>query len=333
MTELRFNPLSGRWVTVAVDRASRPSDFVPRRLPVENEPGRPCPFCPGHEEDTPPALESYGPKGSWQVRVVPNLYPAFAGAGPLQPTDHGPLHRSAPARGIHEVLVLSPHHRLSWADLSDAQAGLVMAAIRDRMEDHAGQPGLEYTQVIVNHGREAGASIEHPHGQLLGIPFVPGELEEELANFASFAAGPGGGEAGGGLLQAVVRSEKERGERIVIDDERVVALSPYWSGSPYELLVVPTRPAAHLDRASPGDLAATGRVLRDVLHRLRALLGDIAYNLVFHSAPHRSDAEFCWHVHVLPKTATAAGFEQGTGVRINVVAPERATQQLLEIAV
>ena len=331
MTELRFNPLLARWITVAVERASRPSDFVPRRLPVENEPGRPCPFCPGHEESTPPALESYGPKGRWQVRVVPNLYPAFAGSGPLQPTEHSPLHRCAPATGIHEVLVLSPHHRLSWADLSDAQAGLVMAAIRDRVEDHAHQLGVEYTQVIVNHGREAGASIEHPHGQLLGIPFVPGDLDEELANFAAYRTS-GEGETGRGLLQAVVSEEQRRGERVVIDDERVAVLSPYWSGSPYELLVVPNRPTAHLDRAAPGDLAATGRVLRDVLSRLRALLGDIAYNLVFHTAPHRLEPEFCWHVHVLPKTATAAGFEQGTGVRINVVSPERATQQLLDIA-
>ncbi len=328
MTELRFNPLSGRWVTVAGERMSRPSDFVPRRLPVEAEPNRPCPFCPGHEEDTPPALESYGPKGGWQVRVVPNLYPAFAGAGSLVATDHGPLHRSAPARGIHEVLVLSPHHRLSWADLSDAQAGLVMAAIRDRIEDHAHHAGLEYTQVILNHGREAGASIEHPHGQLLGIPFVPGELDDELDHCARFATDNGGE----GLLQAVVREEQERGERVVVDDGRIVALCPYWSGSPYELLIVPKRPVAHLDRAAPADLAACGRVLRDVLSRLRALLGDIAYNLVFHTAPHRADPEFCWHVHVLPKTTTAAGFEQGTGVRINVVPPERAAQQLLDIA-
>lgn len=330
LTELRFNPLLGRWVTVAAERMSRPSDFVPRRLPVEADPARPCPFCPGHEEDTPPALETYGPRGQWQVRVVPNLYPAFAGSGPLSPTDHGPLHRSAPARGIHEVLVLSPHHRLSWADLSDAQAGLVMAAIRDRVEDHANQPGLEYTQVILNHGREAGASLEHPHGQLLGIPFVPGELDDELANFARFSREDGRGERG--LLQAVLHEEEQRGERIVIDDERVVALCPYWSGSPYELLVVPRRPSAHLDRAAPGDLAATGRVLRDVLSRLRALLGDIAYNLVFHTAPHHAEPDFCWHVHVLPKTATAAGFEQGTGVRINVVPPERAAQQLVDIA-
>lgn len=336
MTELRFNPLLARWVTVAGERASRPSDFVPRQLPVEAEPLRPCPFCPGNEDATPPALESYGPQGHWQVRVVPNRYPAFAGEGPLRPVGHGPLHRSAPATGIHEVLVLSPHHRLSWADLSDPQAGLVMAAIRDRIEDHANQAGIEYTQVIVNHGREAGASIEHPHGQLLGIPFVPGELEDELENFAAFedngrAAMPGAG----GLLGAVLSEELSRPERIVIDDDRVAALCPYWSGSPYELLVVPKRPSAHLDRAAPGDLAATGRVLRDVLRRLRALLGDIAYNLVFHTAPHRAGRQvpFCWHVHVLPKTSTAAGFEQGTGVRINIVPPERAAQQLLDIAV
>lgn len=328
MTELRFNPLSARWVTVAGERASRPSDFLPRQLPVEAEPLRPCPFCPGNEEATPPALESYGPKGSWQVRVVPNLYPAFAGSGPLRPVEVGPLHRHAPATGIHEVLVLSPHHRMSWADLSDAQAGLVMAAIRDRIEDHASQSGVEYTQVIVNHGREAGASIEHPHGQLLGIPFVPGELEDELSNFAAHAPVQGGP----GLLQTVLEEELRLGERIVVDDGRIVVISPYWSGSPYELLIIPRRAVSHLDRAAPGDLAATGRVLRDVLSRLRALLGDIAYNLVFHTAPHRREAEFCWHVHVLPKTATAAGFEQGTGVRINVVPPERATQQLREIA-
>lgn len=339
MTELRFNPLLARWVTVAGERASRPSDFVPRRLPVESEPARPCPFCPGHEEATPPALESYGTQGRWQVRVVPNLYPAFAGSGPLRTTDHGPFHRSAPATGIHEVLVVSPHHRLSWADLSDPQAGLVMAAIRDRIEDHANQLGVAYTQVIVNHGREAGASIEHPHGQLLGIPFVPGELIDELANFAAFdpeayplGATPPPPAPAPGLLQAVLAEELARAERIVIEDDRVVALCPYWSGSPYELLIIPKRAVSHLDRAAPSDLAATGRVLRDVLGRLRALLGDVAYNLVFHTAPHRTEVEFCWHVHVLPKTSTAAGFEQGTGVRINVVAPEHATQQLLDIA-
>ena len=321
MSELRFNPLTGRWVTIAADRRSRPADFVPRSLPVEAGPRRPCPFCPGNEEETPPALETYGPHGSWSVRVVPNLYPAFAGSGGLTVVEDGhPLFRSAKATGIHEVVVFSPDHRASWADLSDHQAGLLMAAMRDRFEDHAGLSGMAYTQAIVNHGREAGASLEHPHGQLLAIPFVPGELVDELAGFRSFGEDP--------LLVATLEAELAAGERVVAADDRAVVLCPYWSGSPYEMLVVPRAPVAHLDRAAPADLAAAGRLLRDVLGRLRSLLGDVAYNLVFHSAPHDSQGGFHWHIHAVPQLTTSAGFEMGTGVRINVVPPEQAAHDL-----
>ena len=188
MSQLRLNPLNGRWVTVATERASRPADFAPRRLPVETGPERPCPFCPGNEEATPPALETYGRDGDWLVRVVPNLYPAFSGSGPLTITELGPVFVQAPGNGIHEVLVIAPDHDLGWAELDDKQAGLVMAAIRDRLEDHGRQAAVRYTQSIVNHGREAGASLDHPHGQLLGIPFVPGELLDELDGFERFAA-------------------------------------------------------------------------------------------------------------------------------------------------
>lgn len=322
MSELRFNPLTGRWVTIAADRRYRPGDFLPRRLPVQVDITRPCPFCPGNEEETPPALESYGPHGRWLVRVVPNLYPAFAGRGSLEVVELGPLHKRAPATGIHEVVVFSPDHGASWADLSDVQAGLLMAAIRDRVEDHAATPGVEYTQFIVNHGREAGASIEHPHGQLLGIPFVPGELEDELNGFRYFGPEP--------MLLTTLNEEQRLAQRIVAADDRVVALCPYWSGQPYEILLVPREPVAHVDRASPADLVAVGRVLRDLLARLRKVLGDVAYNIVLHSAPHRVDAPFHWHVHVLPQLITGAGFEQGTGVRINVVPPELAALQLCE---
>ncbi|MPY94730.1 MAG: HIT domain-containing protein [Acidimicrobiia bacterium] len=321
MSELRWNPLTRRWVTITAERRLRPADFAPRRLRVQADLGRPCPFCPGNEEAAPPALEAYGPHGRWLVRVLPNLYPAFAGDGPLEVSEQGdPRFRRAPATGLHEVLVLSPDHGASWADLSDNQSVLVMAAARDRLEDHAGIGGIQYTQMIVNHGREAGASIEHPHGQLLGIPFVPGELDRELAAFAE--------EPGEPLLSAVLEAETGLGLRVIEAGDRVVALCPYWSGSPYEALLCTREPASHLDRASPADLAAMGRALRDVLVRLRRVLGDVAYNLVVHSAPHRASVAFHWHVHVLPQLATVAGFEQGTGVRINVIPPELAAQQL-----
>lgn len=332
MSELRFNPLTGRWVTMAAERRFRPGDFSPRRLPVQVDLGRPCPFCPGNEEETPPALETYGPHGRWSVRVVPNLFPAFAGDGPFAVSEAGPLRRRAPGNGIHEVLVFSPDHGASWADLSDTQAVLVMAAVRDRLENHAAAPAVAYTQVIVNHGREAGASIEHPHGQLLGMPFVPGELEDELAAFDHYSREAGAEAGHAGLIAATLEAEEARHELLVAADDRTVALCPYWSGSPYELLVATREEVGHLERAAPADLAAIGRLLRDVLVRLRKVLGDIAYNLVVHSAPHRQERGFHWHVHVLPHVTTGAGFELGTGVRINVVPPEVAARQLRDVA-
>jgi UDPglucose--hexose-1-phosphate uridylyltransferase len=324
MSRLRLNPLTGRWVTIAADRASRPADFAPRVLPVEAEPERPCPFCPGNEEATPPALETYGPGGRWSVRVVPNRFPAFSGTDGHRVHQVGPVFAEADANGIHEVLVLSPEHKSGWAELSDKQAGLVMAAVRDRIEDHARLSAVEYTQAIVNHGREAGASIEHPHGQLLGIPFVPHEITEELRGFDRFDQGPC-------LLCTVIEEEQREQHRIVLDEERVLVVCPYWSASPYEMLLIPKTHEPHLTRASPKSLVAVGHALRDALDRFQRLVGDIAYNVMFHTAPHHHDGTFHWHVHVVPRLTSVAGFEQGTGVRINIVAPEQAARQLADV--
>jgi UDPglucose--hexose-1-phosphate uridylyltransferase len=322
VSQLRLNPLTGRWVTVASDRSTRPADFARRSTDVEGGPSRPCPFCPGNEESTPPAAETYGPEGTWLVRVVPNLYPAFSGDDALTVEHLGPVFTQARASGAHEVLVLSPDHGASWPDLDDGHAGLLMEAVRDRLEEHARHPNIRYTQAIVNHGREAGASLAHPHGQLLGMPFVPGELAEELAGFTRF------GEAC--LLCTTIEAEVAAGHRVVQADDQVVVVAPYWSGSPFELLVLPVHHDPHLTQADPRHLASTGRAIRDVLVRLRRTVGDVAYNVVFHTAPHhhRDRAGYHWHVHLVPRITSVAGFEQGTGVLINIVAPERAAQSL-----
>src|SRR5436305_2965847 len=218
VSQLRLDPLTGRWVVISTDRAERPFAFMPRAMPVEGDPSRPCPFCAGNEDATPPALEAYGPGGSWQVRVVPNLFPAFSGDAPMVVSHLGPVFTQAPGSGIHEVLVLSPDHRSSWADLSDGHAALVMAALRDRMQEHASLPGLRYSQAIVNAGREAGASLEHPHGQLLGMPFVPREITDEQAGFARFA--------GNCLLCTTLDAEESAVHRIVYADDGVVGVCP-----------------------------------------------------------------------------------------------------------
>ena len=320
MSQLRLNPLTGRWVTVSTERADRPGELISRQSPVESDPDRLCPFCPGNEEATPPALETYGATGHWQVRVVPNLFPAFDGNDALRVQNLGPVWTQATASGVHEVLVFSPDHTGSWADLDDKQAGLAMAAIRDRMEDHARRSTVRYTQAIVNTGREAGASLEHPHGQLLGIPFVPGEIAEEEAGFRRHE--------GSCLLCTTAEAEVQAGHRVVLADERAVVICPFWSGAPYEMLVIPRTHEVHLDATSPPDVVAVGRAIRDALLRLRHHVGDSAYNLVFHTDPHHHEGPFHWHVHIVPRLTSLAGFEQGTGVLINIVAPELAARHL-----
>lgn len=302
------------------DRAERPSAFLPRSAVVQADTERPCPFCAGNEEATPPALESYGPSGAWVVRVVPNLFPVFEGDDPFIVNHVGPVFTEATAGGIHEVLVLSPEHGMDWSMLGDHQATLVMAAIRDRMDEHCHTPSLRYSQAIVNAGREAGASLEHPHGQLLGMSFVPREVVDERAGFSRFV--------GGCLLCATVEAEEQAGHRVVLADERVLVVCPYWSGVPYEMLVIPRTHGLHLHRSGPADLTAVGLALRDVLARMRQILGDIAYNLVFHTAPYRAGDPYHWHVHIWPKLTSRAGFELGTGMLINIVAPELAARDL-----
>ncbi len=320
MSQLRLDPLTGRWVAVDTDRSTRPGAFAARSLTVQTGPVRPCPFCPGQEEATPPALETYGPTGSWLVRVVPNLYPAFEGDAPMVVTNRGPVFIQAPASGIHEVLILSPEHDASWGDLSEAQTSLVMSAIRDRIEEHSHAPGLRYSQAIVNAGREAGASIDHPHGQLLGMSFVPRELVDEQAGFSRFA--------GGCLLCTTAEAEAELGYRVVHSDDQTVVICPFWSGVPFEMLIIPRAHGPHLHRSSPADLAGVGHAVRKAVGQLRQRLGDVAYNLVFHSAPYRPSGTFHWHAHIWPKITTLAGFELGTGVFINIVPPEQAAEEL-----
>lgn len=319
MSQLRLDPLTGRWSVISEERRDRPFSFQPRRLPVESDPGRPCPFCPGGGPDAAPTLE-YGDDTGWQVRVVPNRYAAFAGGTPMAVTNLGPVFTQAPCSGIHEVLLLGPEHWRHWADLDETRSALVMKAVAERMASHSAIPGLRYSQAIVNAGREAGASLEHPHGQLMGIPFVPREITDELAGFARFA--------GNCLLCTTIDAEESASVRVVYADDDVLVVCPFWSGTPFEMLVLPRHHGPHLAKASSADLAAVGRALQHGLAALRTKLGDVAYNIIFHSAPFRTAGDFHWHAHVLPKATTVAGFELGTGVVINVVAPEDAASAL-----
>jgi UDPglucose--hexose-1-phosphate uridylyltransferase len=320
-----LNPLTGRWVTIVADRAKRPTNFAPRTSQVEAEPDRPCPFCPGNEEATLPALETLDEGGHWRMRLIPNLYPAFDGDEPFAVHHLGPVHVEAEASGIHEVFVYTPVHDSGAQDLTDDEAAQMMQLLSRRLQQHSASTTVRYTQAIVNHGREAGASLAHPHGQLLGLPFVPGEILEEQRAFSRFE--------GGCILCATIEAELVDGKRVLFATDDVVCVSPFWAGSPYELLIIPRSHDQHLTDSSDATLAAMGMAVRDSIVALREIHGDVAYNLVFHTAPHHYTGAYHWHIHLFPNLVTTAGFERGTGVMINIVPPELAAEQLRKVAV
>lgn len=320
---MRLNPLNGRWVTIVSERAQRPNDFAPRLDPVEADPSRPCPFCPGNEEESLPALDTVSESGDWLMRVVPNLYPAFFGETGFVVHHGGPVHVIAEATGIHEVFVYTPEHDSGLEELSDQHAKQMMQALKRRLAEHAAAPGVRYTQVFINHGREAGASLAHPHAQILGLPFVPTEMLDEERAFTRFA--------GGCVLCTTIEAEEATNERVVFANDDIVCVAPFWSGAPYELLLMPRRHEAHLPEADDQSLDAIGIAIRDAVGQLYSALGDVAFNLGIHSAPHEHSGEYHWHVHLWPNLVTQAGFERGTGVMINVVAPEDAAESLRSV--
>jgi len=165
--------------------------------------------------------------------------------------------------------------------------------------------------------------LAHPHGQLLGLPFVPGEILDEERAFVRFE--------GGCILCATVEAELVTGERVIFATDDAIAICPWWSGAPYEILIIPRHHHAHLPDSGDEPLAGVGRAIRDSLKHLNGLFPDVAFNLVFHTAPHQHDGPFHWHIHLFAKLTTVAGFERGTGVMINIVPPEQAAAELRRI--
>ena len=257
------------------------------------------------------------------MRVIPNLYPAFDGESGFVVHHVGPVHVTADASGVHEVFVYTPDHDGGLDRLDDAQAEEMMRVLQRRLAEHATSSRIRYTQVIINHGREAGASLVHPHAQILGLPFVPGEILDEERAFARFA--------GGCVICTTIEAELAAGERVVFADDDVVCVAPFWSGAPFELLLMPRRHELHLQDADPASLAGMGRAIRDAVAHLEAALGDVAYNIGFHTAPHEHAGQYHWHVHLWPNLVTQAGFERGTGVLINVMPPEVAAAMLRDV--
>ncbi len=323
MPEVRVDPLTGQRTIVAAERATRPGAGLSAEpaaaLRAEDDP-----FAEGQEDRTPPEVHAVRPGGGpangpgWTVRVVPNLFPALApDAAPSAPESHPDLFFTQPARGAHEVIVNAPDPVTSLAALAPAQVRAAMEVWRARMRAHVDAACLH---LIVNERVEAGASLPHTHAQLYALDFVPAGVARERERFGAHAART----MGGNLLADLVQEEVRRRERIVAIDEEVVVMAPFGARVPYQLMLAPRRPRPCFEGDGPLGAAA----LHDALGRLARRLGaSPPLNLWVRTRP-RGAEHFCWRIDVVPRLTHLAGLELGTGVNLNVVAPERVAAEL-----
>ena len=326
MNELRVDPLTGLRSVIAAARADRPGGHFDLDPPPSIDPEK-DPFAPGHEDRTPPEVYAVRPDGGgpdtpgWTVRVVPNLYPALTqDAHEPEPEANPDLFTAQPAAGHHEVIVNAPDTVSSLTDLTPGQVEVAMEAWRARMRAHA---GCACRHVIVNERREAGASLPHTHAQLYALDFVPAQIARERERFGAYATRT----MGGNLLGDLVQEEVRRRERIVAIDDEAVAIAPYASRVPFQLMIAPRRSRPRFE--DDGPLGA--RLLHDVLSRLRRRLGaSPPLNLWVRTAPSGAD-HFCWRIDVLPRLTHLAGLELGTGVNLCITAPEQAAAELRDI--
>jgi len=334
MPELRTDRLTGRSVIVAENRAGRPNEFAPAAGQYAASVAAAgavapesftCPFCPGQEALTPPAVfESKDEVGHWRIRVVPNKFPALT-LDPMLPLSEGEGTRDRPALGAHEVVVESARHVESVTALSVSELDEVLSVYASRLRHWRNDGRFRYGLVFKNLGSLAGASLSHVHSQLVALPDVPPLVQRELdraeAAFKSQGECP---------YCRLVNDERKDGARIVLDRDGYVAFCPYASLQPYEVWLLPAR---HEPWFEQGDHGAAGR-LADVLHgllkRVEAAVPGAAYNLLLRTAPwDEAAAEWChWRIEILPRVAGIAGMELATGVHINPRAPERAARHM-----
>ncbi len=331
MPELRIDPISGRKVIIAVDRAGRPSDF---ELTENNQPAgvSSCPFCAGHEQQTPsPLWEVLGEGGNWQVRVIPNLYPAVSlDCNHATEENSSQTSSTQPAYGAHEVIIESPRHIQDITELSIDELAGVLLVYRDRLRHWSRNKTMRHATLFKNVGYAAGASLEHIHSQLVTLPFVPEVIAREMLGAKQFYD-----REGTCIFCRLLQEERAQGERLVSEVGPFIAFCAYAGRQPFETWIFPSSHALHFYQLSDAEAFPLASLLQQVVLRLQTQLKPLSYNLVLHTAHfgEQTSAAYHWHLEIIPRTAQLAGFEWGAGVHINSLSPEHAAKRLREAIV
>lgn len=327
MSEYRQDPFSGRWVVMAANRAERPCDF---RASPPLRTDSVCPFCRGHEGDTPDHLlavsRSLAPASAadWDLRVIPNKYPALTIAPPAAPPN-GVAGTRLPGWGVQEVIIESAEHCLSTSELAEEQAEALFLVYQLRMKAASKIRGARHVVLFKNVGPGAGATIEHAHSQLVVLPHVPENIAREEQRLREHRQA-----CGKDLWEEVLAAELREGKRIIAEGSEVVALAPYAARWPYETWIVPKRAEYDYRAERERVVREAGRMVREMVARLERAARPTAYNYLLLTAPldANADSPFRWRVELFPRLTVPAGFEWGAECWMNPVPPEPSAEAL-----
>ncbi len=338
MSELRKDLVSGRWVIIATERSKRPDDFRPSSGTAKSaEAAGFCPFCEGNEGKTPPevfALRAAGTAADspgWKVRAVPNKFPALSRGTPPPKATEG-VFQWMEGVGVHEVVIENPDHALELSDLPVAHIRDVLDVFQRRIRAIEGELHYQYVQIFKNKGKEAGASLSHPHSQIVATPIIPKRVKEEIYGagrlFRTFKEC---------AFCRILREEEAAGKRLVLRNRHFSVVAPFASRFPFEMAVYPQRHSPFFTDVTGDELMTLAETMKHVLTKLKDMIGDPPYNMVLHQAPNPSlslrgwpdiDKKYHWHLEIFPILTKLAGFEWGTGFYINPVPPETAAEFL-----
>ncbi len=311
MPEIRHDPVTGSTVIISPERGFRPIAFSPDEYTHTVDT---CPFCPGREERTPPEIMRVERNGKWIVRVVPNKFPAVVSKEHNEKFFRHKFYRGELATGYHEVVIETPDHFKDLADQSEEHLFEILRVYRERYRALIGKPGIRYVHIFRNWGKYAGASLPHPHTQILALRAIPEHIKRELEAMKRRKA-----------LCRVLDIEVRTKERLIMNESGFVAIAPFGSRFSYESWIVPSEHESSFGEASDERLKYLAKFLLKLLKSYRMELNGFSYNLIIHSI---EDHDFHWHIEILPRLVGLAGFEVGTGYYINTVSPETAAEKL-----
>jgi UDPglucose--hexose-1-phosphate uridylyltransferase len=329
MPELRKDPIIGRWVIISTERGRRPSEFLPEEIRTR---GGFCPLCEGNEDKTPPEVFAIRENGSqpnspgWTLRVVPNKFPALRVEGDLDREGEG-LYDKMNGVGAHEVVIETPKHDETLSTLPNDKVIKVLTTYRERILDLTRDQRVKYILVFKNHGAAAGASLEHPHSQIIALPVVPKRVSEEIDGAKVYYE-----YKDRCAFCDIIRQELGYRARIIKENSGAIALAPFASRFPFETWILPKDHIAYFHHTQPAQFEDVASLLSDVLRKIDSTMPRSPYNFMLHTNPSNEKDEtfYHWHIEIIPKLTKVAGFEWGTGFYINPTPPEEAAKYLRE---